>query len=432
MKKIIFLALSTFLMGGIIPAFGGDKIKEFTYTDLVIGFTDSFQLMWWDKKSGGKYNGAYYRPIIPKDMSGFYPVGDLGENNHNDVNGRRVMAIVKDAKGPKGSALRPPTKFEKVWTDRRSGANMSGSMWRPIPPDGYVALGLVCNKGYGSPSPDVVRCVRKDLVVPAFPGNLIWDDTKTGSARDFGSWRIAAPIALAGEIFFSAGTFIGRDSHNKPTSDPNAYALRLLIPQQTPISSTPPAPVLQSYSRPAEFEKGTVTYSSSLPWFTVQDPNLTPVEQLVQSPLYRLERVDRYKLIGFGWNSMSSTPQYFDFHFNEGTTGSESKTFSKTTSIEIGGSWKLSGAFTFSAKLNKRFTHSNTSIRGWSKAETRTVKTVVPSGKAVAVYSIQSLYKLLRTDESQVSAPVSYDTAHTLYWCEYPPEATPQVKVKLD
>ncbi len=205
----------------------------FQYKDLVIGFTTNFECRWHDAGSGGKYNGAFWHPVIPPDMADFHPIGTLGWSGYGDINGLTVIAVVKDANGAAGDALRAPEKFELVWKDEGSGATYNGSMWRPIPPEGYVALGLVCNKNWGPPPLDDVRCVRKDLVKPATPGDGIWNDEETGSDTDFSAWGIRANGAGAGEIYFSPGTFIGWTSHFQPATDPNAYALQLPIPQET-------------------------------------------------------------------------------------------------------------------------------------------------------------------------------------------------------
>ena len=404
---------------------------KFQYKDLVIGFTTNFECRWHDMESGGKYNGAFWHPIIPPDMADFHPIGTLGWPGYGDININRiaVMAVVKDANGPAGDALCVPERFELVWNDKGSGAKYNGSMWRPIPPEGYVALGLVCNRNWGPPPPEDVRCVRSDLVVPARPGNGIWNDEETGSNTDFGAWDIRAPGAPAGEIFFSPGTFIGWASHLKPTTDPNAYALRLPIPQETPPDNpTPPVPVLNGYSRPSPFEQDTVAYSSILPWFTVKDPNLTPAAQLVHSPKYRLERVDRYVLIDHGYNDTSEI-QEFSWSFTIGTSKEKASTFSSTTSIELGGEWEI--GFKFSAKLSQSFTYTETTTNGWSTALTKTIVARVPPHKALAAYKIQSTYTLFNTEGHAVTNDgVPYDT-ESIYWTEYPRSRKPQVMVKM-
>jgi hypothetical protein len=293
---------------------------------------------------------------------------------------------------------------------------------RPIPPDGYAALGLVCNEGHEKPPKDMIRCIRSDLVIPAYPGDLIWDDKGTGAKKDFGSWKIDPPSAPSGWAYLSAGTFIGKDSHSKPDRDPNAYALCLELDQETPPENlTLPAPRLKGYSKPAPFEQDSVLYTTILPWFAVSDPDMDAVTQLVKSPFYRLERTDRYKLMSFGYNN-TSVSQDFDLSYTVGVNAQESKEFSSTTSIELGGEWGVSGAVKISAKLSQSFTHSSSKTTGWSQSTTITKKANVPPGKAVALYTIQSTYRMYRGDGTQIrNKGVSYDTEGSIYWTEYPP-----------
>jgi hypothetical protein len=395
-------------------------MNTFQHEDLVIGFTTQFTMMWNDKSSGGKRDGSFWHPEVPAEMAGFFPVGSLALDHHNSPNGKIVIAIVKDANNEQGTALAPPVDYEQVWTDAGSGAGLDGSMWRPIPPDGYAAMGLVCNPKYTKPSKEMVRCIRSDLVVPAYPGDLIWDDKGTGAKKDFGSWKIDPPSAPSGWIYLSAGTYIGRDSHNKPASDPNAYALRLEFHQEAPENQSIPVPRLQGIEKPSPFGKDSVSYTTILPWFAVHDPDIDAITQLVKSPHYCLERTDRYKLMDFGYND-TSVSQDFELSYTTGVNTQESTAFSSTTSIEIGAEWAVSGAFKLSAKLSRSFTHTSSSTTGWSQSTTKTKKANVPSGKAVALYSIQSTYRMFRADGTQVrNLGVSYDTESSTYWTEYP------------
>ena len=134
-------------------------METFQFKDLRITFTTQFALQWSDKGSGGKHDGAFWRPVAAGNLNGFYPLGDYGAGNYNDVNGQAAVAVVSDINGASGDALRPPLDYELVWTDTGSGSSRDGSMWRPIPPSGYVALGLVCNNGYDKPALEIIRCV---------------------------------------------------------------------------------------------------------------------------------------------------------------------------------------------------------------------------------------------------------------------------------
>jgi hypothetical protein len=394
------------------------------YQDLEIGFTTSFRLMWNDERSGGSLDGAYWRPIIPPTMPGFYPLGDLGWKGYGDVNGQAFIAIVHD-KGTGGNrpALKPPLKFEEVWSDHKSGAKRDGSMWRPVPPEGYVALGLVCNAGYSEPSPEVMRCVRADLVVPAIPGELIWDDRNTGASRDFGSWEIDAPGAPEGEIYFTPGTFIGQASHTKPVRDNNAYALRLRLKETAPTNQMA-LPKLMNCEVPGLYAPDTLVTRADLPWFAVRDPNLSPLEQLAKSPTYLLERTNRFKLIDHAYNDTTLT-QDLEWKHIVGTSLEKATSFTSTTGIELGVEAKV-GVAKVSFKLTQSFTYSEGTTRAWSETTEHTVQAHVPSHAALAAYHVESSYILYRQDGSKVSGPVTCSTEQVV-WTQFPAKGEPVV-----
>lgn len=188
--------------------------------DLRISFTVNYTFIWSDRGSGARKNGAFWRPLL-KD---YYSLGDHCVGHYGAVN--EIAPMVYDVNGSLGSALRKPTNYTQVWTDKGSGADLMGAMWRPIPPNGYVAMGLVCTERWNKPSLDVVRCIRKDLVIAAHVGDLIWNDRSSGADQDFSAWKIRAPNSTASEIYLAPETFIGRASYyEQPTGD--AYALRL-------------------------------------------------------------------------------------------------------------------------------------------------------------------------------------------------------------
>ena len=163
----------------------------------------------------------------------------------------------------------PPDEFERVWDDKGSKAYSDGSIWRPIPPSGYVAMGLVASRGYDKPSRNSVRCVRADLVIASYINELIWNNKRSPAKLDFSAWSISPPGAAAGEVYLSPGTFVGAASYTKPSMHIAAYSLRMQIPLHT--AYPPPAPALSGDRQPAPFEKAVVSNISKLAWFTVKD-----------------------------------------------------------------------------------------------------------------------------------------------------------------
>jgi hypothetical protein len=173
---------------------------------LELAFVDNFELVWWDKGSGGDFDGAYWRPIVP---DGFYALGHYGQGDYSYPGGFMFAARELEP-----GALASPVDYTWVWDDRGSPSR-DGSFWKPVPPAGYVCLGLVAQEWYSKPSTDAVKCVRQDLVVPAKAGNTIWLDHGTGANVDFGSWQIIP----ADENGIFIGTFTGNNSHSTPPID---------------------------------------------------------------------------------------------------------------------------------------------------------------------------------------------------------------------
>jgi hypothetical protein len=197
----------------------------FNCGELEIQFVDQFELVWSDEGSGGTYDGAFYKPIVPDD---YYALGYYGQSDYDSPAGSVVVA--KDLGS--NHALARPDGYQLIWTDKGSGAERNGAFWLPVPKTGYVALGVVVSSDYVEPSLDAVMCVRHDLVVAGQPGEQVWMDNKTGADKDFGSWKINAPNVSGYEnaAYIAAGTFFGVASHTRPDSDPALNCLSLQIP----------------------------------------------------------------------------------------------------------------------------------------------------------------------------------------------------------
>jgi hypothetical protein len=144
-------------------------------------------------------------------------------------------------------ALAPPDDYELIWDDVGTGAVLNGSMWRPVPPAGYVCLGSVAQAQYTKPPLDAIRCVAEDLLVPGRIESSPWDDTGSGIPSDFHAWKIGPAETITPDFGIDLGTFVGvgaralpsefvytlhRRSVAQPDVDP--VALQLLIRQYAP------------------------------------------------------------------------------------------------------------------------------------------------------------------------------------------------------
>ncbi|HCS43758.1 MAG TPA: hypothetical protein DIW52_13165 [Pseudomonas sp.] len=421
-----------------LPARQMESIK---LENLLINFTTEFQRIW-DSRGSDSKPGSFWRPTPAPDLlPGYFPLGDVVGPGFDNINQNSIVAVVCEGDpqiqdASKGKALSPPDDFEQVWRDSGSGAKSDLTIWRPIPPHGYVALGMVCSNGRDKPLLNTVRCVRSDLVVASPISRMIWSDEGSGAKEKFSAWAIQPPTAAAGEIYFSSGTFIATRSYKRPTTNVVAYSLRMQIPLRADPPLVPPA--LSGYELPESDETAKSTQIARLPWFTILDPGLSPLEQLRTSAFYRLERVDQYVRIGHGHNK-STVGQNFKWTASRAQRVETLEAFSDLTSIKIRTdwpfnvtnlqtlSWLLSSPVQFSARLSKDFTHTEISSISWSASAAVEIITIVPKHKFVAVYQIQSDYRLLREDGTQVAIDISYTDTDSLYLTEYPIESDCEV-----
>lgn len=400
------------------------------FQDLEIGFASQFRWRWDDRGSGADRDGSFFKAEQLPD--GFYRLGDLAvpgyprDNNSGDVGpvGASVVAIVRDRGGSNRPALATPAGLERVYGDWGSGADRDGSFWRIIAPEGYVALGDICQEGYDEPNRDEYRCVRKDLVVSGVVDGTIWDDAGSGADQDVALWSLHPPMAADSEFYFTSGSFLANGASAANAVDPGrAYALRGAIQMVQPDVQRPPAPVLRSRDQPVAMEDAAVDYVSILPWYAVRDDALNAVQKLALTPTYRLVRRDRYKLASFIRND-GGTEQSATLTYTEGYDESETKSFSETTSIEFGFEYGVTAAFKVSAKLSQSFTYGTSKTTGVSFSTTKSVDLKCPADSSSAVYIIHSVFSLYREDGTQVANSVSCDAPGSYYFSTYPAVAS--------
>ncbi|WP_085698058.1 Vps62-related protein [Pseudomonas sp. B26(2017)] len=405
------------------------QMEPIAVENLLINFTTEFHRIW-DNTGSKSKPGSFWRPTPAPDLlPGYFPLGDLVVAGRDNINDKKVMAVVREGdlqntEPGKGPALSRPDDYQLVWNDIGSNANGDCSVWRPIPPQGYVALGLVCSNDRSKPSFNAVRCVRTDLVIAASTGDLIWSDKGSGADRDFSAWSVKPPAAPAGEIYFAPGTFIGENGYGKPASPIIAYALRMQIPLQ--VESPPAAPVLTGHDVSAALTPAKITRVVQLPWFAVNDSLMANLEQLRTSPFYSLERTDRYLLVGQGQNS---TDMNRALKSKAGRTQSWEtlRKFCRNTGIEIGDQWSPSRSLPepviiCSAKLHNSFFNAESEPFEWVNSSDAEVIALVAKNRFAAVYVLQSDYRLLREDGSQVEGHFSFTDMDSLHMTDCPVE----------
>ena len=97
----------------------------------------------------------------PQPPQGYHSIGDYAERTQSPNPGSGAIAIKEVKKDPKAlSLLAAPIGYTPVWSSElTSGIYGHVSIWRPMAPPGYVALGYVANRGLSQPSLDDMKCV---------------------------------------------------------------------------------------------------------------------------------------------------------------------------------------------------------------------------------------------------------------------------------
>ena len=115
-----------------------------------------------------------------------------------------------------------PVDYELVYTDKGTGGDQDVAFWKPIAPEGYVAMGMVATPSYEKPGLQDVICIKKDLTVEGFAKDEEWNDGGSGGDQDISVWNIRTPdVFVDGEYSFvtSNAFWAFRGYETKPMSD---------------------------------------------------------------------------------------------------------------------------------------------------------------------------------------------------------------------
>lgn len=303
-----------------VTATSGDK-REFPVTvydpmvldtgEMLIRFTDQFGLHYWDQGSGADNDGDFYMPAAPE---GYYPLGAIGFAGYQYPSVHSAAIVAKD-KGTNASnpPLAAPIDYELLWHNGvpifgwRPDGTMTGSFWRPIPPDGYVAMGVVVHNwepgpdltandpANQKPPLDAVMCVRKDLTTPAMVDSFVWNDNGNGlKDRWFNAYQLRCPKTYSSyeKLILAPNTFVGHSNRLNESPDPVEHVLKV-DPQvliDAEYYSTLWRPTLTSLAEPDEETQPLRTRAILVP-FTAFADNLHGVNwKVANSPFYVLER----------------------------------------------------------------------------------------------------------------------------------------------
>lgn len=366
---------------------------------------------------------SFGHPVAP---DGFTPLGSICEAiSEADFKARRdyPAICVKEAVSGSG-ALAAPTKYELV------AKFENGAIWRPVPPDGFVALGHVVTASAGTyPNAKAVMCVRKELTYPGLVSDTIWAGL-TGIGYGITSIQNVVPsqdYREEDEGLFAVGSFVAQPM-SKSEYVPEANTLRLSCPLTE--GGEPLEPTLPNRSTPPDHTTPFVDRVVTVPCTAITDPDKDLAWQLEHSPFYLVERAVYYDLLIFEDNK-TNVPQTKTHSVVTGITQEVSESFSVTTGINVGfevgvevGGDVYGGKVTAKASLQISqelgYTSSN-SVAVFESTE-ETAELTTPPEHAAALWSEANGIQLKRLDGSPVGPPLAFTLGNAAYLTsQYPP-----------
>jgi hypothetical protein len=147
---------------------------------LLLSTTAQYTWLYDDSGSHAHMNLTLWR-TDPTDSSAFI-IGDYAQGYYGEPAGPTVT--VTSVNDPHDTLLQRPVDYRLVWNDHGTGGHNDGSIWYPVPPDDFVSIGFVGQRGYDKPSIAKYRCVHRSQVVGAQVGPLIWNDSGSHAHLD--------------------------------------------------------------------------------------------------------------------------------------------------------------------------------------------------------------------------------------------------------
>ena len=202
-------------MAAAMQASAGDNQPPFDPDVLYAGklrvkFTSDYDI----RLGTGAGGIPFWRPRLPQ---GYARVGDVMAP---DI-GKTPVLIVED----NPLYVAKPVRFELVWGDNWDNQhNASTTVWYPVPPEGFEAIGMVAQTGNTPPDTSLYRCVKKDLLIEGKYKIVGLPYNGIGGTRNPTLWiarYTLAPKDDTAVICANTLWFSWWDGNHEPTGDGN-------------------------------------------------------------------------------------------------------------------------------------------------------------------------------------------------------------------
>jgi hypothetical protein len=87
-------------------------------------------------------------------------------------------------------AVKPPIDYDIVWSNRRLDVPNKVSVWKPIPPNGFIPLGYVFSNGLEKPDNDAIGCVASEYLKQVNLGPMFWGDIERLLGNALTLWSV--------------------------------------------------------------------------------------------------------------------------------------------------------------------------------------------------------------------------------------------------
>ncbi len=365
---------------------------------LLIRYTYFYSWIWNDKNSRGAESATFSHPK-ENGIHGWYALGSQIRPNYNfDVEymKRYPMIMVKD--NNKKGLLKSPKSYKLLWNDYKSGATHSGSLWMPICPSGFSALGIVANKGHGQPSKNAVRCVKKTYVQQANIGKKVYNDRKSGAQRSVNVNEITLKktpvINDPNKAPLLVGTFtVNYPNIAKPIT--NFLLIPKIVANKSENEVQPELTGRKRYDGYAKFFSAV-----RLPFSMIKQLMMKPEEipeYVAYSPFIYLQRRESYKSLN-SVNSQLSTESELSYSTEASFEETATKEFTQTVGLSVtaggeagflgnGGSWEVS--------VNTEFSWRSEIAKTYGSVVSRELTITVAPKKFVEVLQIYTEFQAL-------------------------------------
>jgi hypothetical protein len=396
----------------LLPALGDVAIAQkqtaFMQTEhFEIALVHSYTEIWRDSGSRADRDVFILRPQLPP---GFRSLGDVavsGKVEDRGVDKFPYTLAIKPKPGKEHMIARPTGRVQ-MWSTDGSRANVKIKVFGLTCPTNFIALGgYVQLESDPRPNEDVVCVNRETLTRGTWALRSVWDDKGTGADTDVSFWNaeFRGEQKSPSTLIFPSNALVPSTTHEKPKEMP--WVLRLTHTGPNPFKDVDPMQaktVLPAMNSPefADMGAALTPIEYKVPFYQVQDPDLTFFEQWMETPVYTIRRTAQFELVAKRDNTANcelGEASTFSYKTTRGTETSigwnvsinSSVTVEASASFEpfgVGVDASVAVSVGVSAGSEASITYSSTVEEG--------DEIPVAAGTAVALYKMKSEYSVYR------------------------------------